>query len=570
MWFTALALVSLSGSILGAAIFHCPEGTSCSEPGSVSSTSFRFLDELKPKQFLTIKKLSVVNASLDKLPAALKYMKGLQYLDLSDNNIELHHIPPLTFLRTLKLARNKIADVSCSLLPKHLEELDLSANSINHLPQDWSALPNLKTVHLQQNPIDCDCYNDNVATYRQLVKRRIHIPEPITCELPGYVRGNNISDISCTPEDEMINDMPDEGSGEGAEDIFNDPPKSGKLIANEVKASEENEVIDDKVEVPSEESFLLANNTSDSIQPDEGSGDEGSGFGPLGLDHVAACVFDCATPKPVGLRDDRNDTETDPGATAKLKILTEDIFGPILQEVTPSTSTTTTTTTTTTEVPATSISSTSSGGDVSEETVSKDAKQTLIKEYKPSVDETRLLSEPTRTGEMEKATALNQNNYAVYLVVVCGLIIAVLFLVCFIKKRKSNRLEKNRHSALEEEMKPLEKAPIQAVNEQNGKSKTHIPEHVPLINGQNGQSKGEPILKSYVPLEHPESHSLSNVDDEEEPTIREKSFPELLTPHTERVTIRASEIPESIPKTPVLVHRLRNSDGEIITTVVPP
>ncbi|XP_066248848.1 protein windpipe [Euwallacea similis] len=569
MWSIALALLSLSGSILGAAIFRCPKGTSCSELGSVSSTSFHFLKELKPKQFLTIKKLSVVNASLDKLPAELKYMRELQYLDLSDNNIELHHIPPLTSLRTLKLTRNKIADVSFSLLPKHLEDLDLSANSIIHLPQDWSALPNLKIVHLQKNPIDCDCYNDNVVIYRQLVRREIFIPEPITCELPGYVRGNNIDEISCTPEDEMINDEPVEGSGEGAGDNFNDPLKSGKLIADEGKRSEENKVIDEKVEVPPEELFLLATNTSDAIQPDEGSGDEGSGFIPVGMEPIAACLFDCATPRPVGLQDDKNDTESGPGPTDQMRILTEDIFGPVLQEPTSSTFIPPTTTTTT-EVPTTPVSSTSSGSEVSEETVSKDAKQTLIKEYKPSIDETQLLSEPTRTGEMEKATAINQNNYAVYLVVVLGLVIAVLFLACFIKKRKSNRLEKNRHSALEEEMKPLEKVPIQAVNEQNGKSKTHIPEHVPLINGQNGQSKGEPVLKSYVPLEHPESHSLSNIDDEEEPTIREKSFPGLLTPHTERVTIRASEIPESIPKTPVLVHRLRNSEGEIITTVVPP
>lgn len=540
MWTIIITILSISGCSLGAAVFQCPEETTCVESGSVKANSFQFLEKLKPKQYLTIMKLEVVNASLTKLPAELKYMKELQYLDLSNNEIQIDLIPSLSPLKTLKLSKNSIKHVRFSLLPKYLKELDLAGNFITDIPKDWAALQHLKTLHLQKNPIDCDCYNNNVLRYRSMVKQGVKFPQTVTCYLPKHVAGKDINSINCTSEDEMINDAAIESSGDG-EDISN--PVVPYL--NEYNAIEENELIDDHNDLPVGD---------DAITPEEGSGDEGSGFVAVEFDHVSACLFNCSAPEPVGSQDEKNDANEAPGPTDQLKIIAQDVFNPIFDE--PATSTTTTTS----EPSPITTTTISSPTEVSEEPIRKDSQRTVFDQ--PSVNEAEVFSKETHTGQLEKATALNQNNYAVYLVVGSGLIIAVLFLVCFLKKRKNNRLNEKEHPGIEEEMKPLDKPKVQPPQEQNGKTKNNLPEHVPLL---NKTPKDEPILMSYVPLEHPEIPNGV-----EEPVIRNKPQPELLTPPTERVTIRASEIPESVLKTPVLVHRLRNSQGEIITTMVPP
>lgn len=568
MWKVAVIL-ALSTTILSASVFHCPEGTICSESGVIESTSFQFLDKLGPKQYQTITKLTVLNASLDKVPAELKYLKKLEYLDLSDNNIQVSSIPALPHLKTLKLSRNSIKGISLTLLPRNIEDLDLSNNLLTQIPKDWSSLVALKTLHLHKNLIDCDCYSNNILTYGRLIKNGINIPEPVICFVPKHFAGKNINSVNCTAEDEMINDQPEEGSG-ASPDIFSEEKQSAPQYFQEQEEVEENEVIDDRDELPQEQPFVPANDISSSIAPEEGSGDlEGSGFAPIEIGHIPACVLDnCATPEPIGVHDSKNDTGSAPGPTDQIKIIAEDVFHPIFAEPTSSTSTTTTTTT---EAPS---STTSIPKEVNEEIISKVSHPGVYKEYQPTGD-VDVFANETRTAEMEKATAataLNQNNYAVYVVVICGLLLAVVFLVCLIKKRKEKRLNKNRRefpSGLGEEMKPLEKPALHAVNEKNGKTSNSIPEHIPLINGQNGKPRDDPILKSFTPLEHPELNLDNSQDtDVDEPIIREKS--ELLTPITERVTIRASEIPESIPKTPVLVHRQKNSEGEIVTTVVPP
>ncbi|XP_019760508.1 protein windpipe [Dendroctonus ponderosae] len=564
MWKLTVILLSLAGPILGASIFHCPEGTTCPEKGSVISPSFQFLDKLGPKQFQTIFKLSIVNASLSKIPAELKYVKNLEYLDLSGNSIQLQHIPSLVNLKTLKLARNNIKDIILSLLPKHIEDLDLSNNLLSQIPRDWKALKELKTIHLQNNPLDCNCYNENILYNWKFIKGGVHMPEPVICAAPKHAAGKNINIINCSIEDDMINDQ-EEGSGSHKDFIENEPTTKVPYLheEDEVKV-EENEIIDDPNYLPVEDELISVVNASAVEEHDEGSGDEGSGFLPLwDSDPVNACVFNCSTPVPIGVDDDQDDTRT--GPADPIKVIAEDLYDSIFEDLNPSTSTTAESTT--------AISSStppSSSSEVTEEIIKKESDPAVYKEFvNNDVD---ILSNDTRTGEMEKATALNQNNYAVYVVVVCGLLLAIIFSICLVKKRQTKRLNKKRRelpSGFGEEMKPLEKPSIKPINEKNGKPVNHTAEQIPLVNGQNGKARDEPVLTSYIPLEHPESTiDLNHDTDSDEPTIRPKNL--LLTPMTERVTIRASEIPESIPKTPVFIHRQKNSEGEIITTVVPP
>lgn len=562
MWKLSVILLSLAGPILGALIFHCPEGTSCPEKGSVVSSSFQFLNKLGPKQFQTIIKLSIVNASLSKIPAELKYLKNLEYLDLSGNTVQLQHIPSLVNLKTLKLARNNIKDIILSLLPKHIEDLDLSNNLLSHIPKDWNALKELKTLHLQKNPLDCDCYSENILNNWKLISGGVHMPEAVFCAVPKHVSGKNINTINCSMEDDMINDQ-EEGSGIDRDIIENETTTNVPYLheEDEVKV-DENEIVDDENFLPVQDETISVDNTSAIEEQDEGSG-EGSGLIPLwDSDPVNACVFNCSTPVPIGIDDGQDDTGEVPADP--IKVIAKDLYDSIFEDLTPSTSTTTESTTTL------SSSTASSSSEVTDEVIKKESESAVYKEF--FNNDVEILSNDTRTGEMEKATALNQNNYAVYVVVVCGLLLAIIFSICLVKKRQTKRLNKKRRelpSGFGEEMKPLEKPSIQPINEKNGKPVKSPAEQIPLVNGQNGKARDEPVLTSYIPLEHPESTIDLNLDtDTDEPTLRPKNL--LLTPMTERVTIRASEIPESIPKTPVFIHRQKNSEGEIITTVVPP
>ncbi|CAH1122062.1 unnamed protein product [Ceutorhynchus assimilis] len=548
MWTVAVTLFMTA--FAHASPFHCPDETICHEEGAIEANSFQFLNKLGPKQYQSIIKLTVVNASQDKLPAKLKYLRKLEYLDLSDNNIQLYTIPSLPHLKTLRLCRNNIKGIQFRLLPRNLEELDLSNNLLSHIPKDWSSLRALKILNLQKNFLDCDCLNNNVFTYKRMMVQGINISEDVNCYLPKQYYGKNINSINCTIEDEMINDQP-EGSG-ASEDIFNRELLVNAPYLREEGDTGQNEVIDDKDEFPQERQFLVAEDILPINTAEEGSGDmEGSGLMPIEIEHVAACVYNCATPEPIGAHDDKNDSSA-PDPTDQIKIIAEDVFQPIFAEPTSSTSTSTSIRT---EVSL-----------VEEETAVKSTNSDVYAKPRKDSDVDLFLNE-THTGEMKKATALNQNNYAVYIVLTCGLLLTVVFSVYLIKKRRAKKHNKNRRGSLaryEEEMTPLEKPPIKSVNEKNGKSPSGIPEHIPLINGQNGKPRDEPILTSFTPLEHPELNGM----EADEPAIRHK--PELLTPFTQRVTVRASEIPESILKTPVLVHRKRNSDGEIVTRVLPP
>lgn len=118
------------------------------------------------------------------------------------------------------------------------------------------------------------------------------------------------------------------------------------------------------------------------------------------------------------------------------------------------------------------------------------------------------------------------------------------------EQRKQKREERLKHKAAMELMpKNLDRKPS---DKQNGN-----PDAVPLMNGQNGKSDGlkeaeEGLLQTNQPL-------LSN-----EPSNGD-TLP-LYQPDVKAVKVKASEIPDSVPQTPILVNRNRNSDGKIIVT----
>lgn len=558
MWNQLLFLYATLGAVYGATLFYCQEGTNCQIPGDhLEATSFEFLSKFSQKQFRTIVSLTMSNASINKVDPKLKYLKNLKYLDLSHNNVQVLSIPALTNLKTLKLNGNNLKYINMTALPQNIDTLDISHNLLVQIPKDWRSLRSLKTLHFYKNPMDCDC--NNVLNYDRLVKSGIVVPEAVTCHSPKKYIGKDISAVNCSLDDIMLYDEPDLGSGDPPDEDINEDVMNIPLVSEkeDEDVQESNTFIDDRLP---QEDLIPAGTTEDTLGEalEEGSGDEGSGFYVNFQKETLGCIENCSTPGPVGANDEEHASPL-PSPIDQAKILFDDIN--IFKEATTTPSTSTSTTTTTPVV-----------------------EPRIVKAVAPSVktsskqDDVEIIANDTKTGELERASAAPQNSTAVYAIVGVGLFLAVVFIACFIKKRRSKKRDNKRRelpNSVGEEMKPLSKS----ANDKPLLNSSNVPEHVPLINGQNGKPKDDtPILKTFTPLAHPETVQEEEEEPEQENIqredpdgveMRQKPVPELLTPPRERVTIKETEIPDSIPKTPLLVHRQRNSDGEIVTTLVP-
>lgn len=560
MWNELLFLYAILGAAFGATLFYCQEGSNCQIPGNhLETTTFEFLSKFSQKQFRTIVSLTMTNASINKVDPKLKYLKHLKYLDLSHNNVQVLSIPALTNLKTLKLNGNNLKFINITALPQNIETLDISHNLLVQIPRDWRSLRSLKTLHLYKNPMDCDC--NNVLNYDRLVKSGVVVPEPVTCHSPKKYIGKDISAVNCSLDDIMLYDEPDIGSGDVFDEDLNEDVMNVPLVQEkeDEDVQENNTFIDDKLP---QEGLIPAETTEDTLGEalDEGSGDEGSGFYVNFHKDTLGCIENCSTPGPVGTNDEEHASPL-PSPIDQAKILLDDIN--IFKEATTSPSTTSTSTTTST-------------APVTEPRIEKAVAPSVKTSQKQ--DEVEIIANDTRTGELERASVAPEDSTAVYAIIGVGLFLTVVFIVCFIKKRRSKKRDMKRRelpNSIGEEMKPLSKS----ANDKPLLNSSNAPEHVPLINGQNGKPKDDtPILKTFTPLAHPETVQEEEEEPEreniqrEEPDgveIRQKAAPELLTPPRERVTIKETEILDSIPKTPLLVHRQRNSDGEIVTTLVP-
>ncbi|KAJ8940143.1 hypothetical protein NQ314_010810 [Rhamnusium bicolor] len=181
MWKEFILVCAVLDAVFGASLFHCHEGSTC----HLETTSFEFLSKFTQKQYRTIVSLTMSNASINKVDPKLKYLKNLQYLDLSHNNVQISSIPSLTNLKILRLNGNNLKFINLTALPQNIETLDISHNLLGQIPRDWRSLKSLKTLHLFKNPVDCDC--NNVLNYERLIKSGIVVPESITCHSPKKI-----------------------------------------------------------------------------------------------------------------------------------------------------------------------------------------------------------------------------------------------------------------------------------------------------------------------------------------------------------------------------------------------
>lgn len=242
-----------------------------------------------------INTLDLSNIHLQKLTLKLDNFKYLTELNLSNNNLTEINISNKKITH-LNLANNLLSSKKLSKIPEYVEHLDLSNNKLVNIPDDVMKLTRLQSLELSGNTIDCNC--ENIIARNWLQNHHIWSEKHVQCKTPKRFenmswlqikeidvcqyekKGNHGYNWKFDDDDElMLADEPAkifEGSGENNDDLGMEfiPVSTSAKILNP------DDDIENDESSGAEESFtvhprLFVNTTDD---PDEGSGDDGSGF----------------------------------------------------------------------------------------------------------------------------------------------------------------------------------------------------------------------------------------------------------------------------------------------------
>lgn len=540
MWKQLYLFLVLVCSTHGASLLPCPEKCICQTVDDklhATCSTLELLRKLQPKQIRALESLTVRDAHLTSIDIKLKVLRELKTLDLSNNEISsLKEFPDLPNLVHLNLSSNKIKFLSASELPKTLTGLDLSSNLISDIHKDVFALKNLQNLNITNNPIFCTCAALWVRD--SLKDAQVVLNEPVKCAYPSEFRGKSwyLSGI-CPQKQRSVNiwdeyqaDEPQiEGSGSG--DVIED-------FAAKASAPFEQDI---------EKEFIPELNHAKIHEEDEnfeGSGDV------INEDYSKirpkACHINCSTPPPL----DKNGTDTSPiSGLDAIRIIAEDFSGKNIEEP----QSTTQAVVIISEKPVVEKEFVLSTQKVVES--SRSHKETSPK---ANIEVFKIDSE---TEKHKTEVETNQSNGVYILLFVLGalLILLILYAVTSTIKKKNKRQRNSQNDSDKKSMQGMtEMTPIKkSAPEKDG----NLAERVPLMNGQNGKSAEEPKNEEKTNLLMP-----SNGDNEFVELRKKLNKDALLTPETKRVTIRAGEIPGSVPRTPLLVERHISSDGNVITT----
>lgn len=346
------------------------------------------------------------------------------------------------------------------------------------------------------------------------------VSDPVLCAAPPHFRGASWENEEICPKasiwDQMLGDgAVYDGSGSGSSEFVPEPETGtygGKI---------EDEFLTD----------LHPENASTEDTDYEGSGDDIEKE--FRNNPPKPCYINCSTPPPLY----SNDTSKTISALDGARILFEDISGKKLEE---------TATTSSTEATV-------------DETFVAVTTKPLESEVPNEIQKTSRSEEEVNSTTTAPSTAVAapKKSKSTYILLAVLCIVIVMIIVFAIYKSRTNRRNKKRRQTdadnginkkpMQEmtELSPLTKGPELEANS------TH------LTNGtKNGKAVEETKLKDD-----------DRPDDNDGVELRRKHESEaLLTPETKRVTIKASEIPGSVPRTPLLVNRHISSDGNVITT----
>lgn len=497
-----------------ASLIPCPEHCQCEhlngERFHATCNSFEILRKLQPKQARAIESFTLTNA-ID-IDPKIKNLPNLKKLQLSNSGLATLKLPPLPSLTHLNVSSNNLKRFDPSTLPRSLVNLDVSFNLLEEIPGELALLKNLQYVNVTGNPVYCSC--GLVQVRNALKDANVIVNEPVVCDAPSHFKGVAWTNDEICPNKNIWDQMlGDEGSGSG------DGDGDSGFVAPEIGAAYEDKIEDEFL------TELHPANTSSQDGDYEGSGDDIENE--FRNNPPKPCYMNCSTPPPLFANDTNNTISALDGA----RILFEDISGKKVEE---------TTTTTTRETPH-------------EKTVVAVSMKPLESDV-PKDSKTEEINRSTTTAPSTAVAVAPKKSKSTYILLAVLCIVIVMIIVFAIYKTKTNRRNKkrrqtdadngiNKKSSMQEmtELAPLTKIP---------------PEHTHLTNGtKNG--------KTVEPTEPKDDENYNDGDGVE---LRKKQESEaLLTPEAKRVTIKAGEIPGSVPRTPLLVNRHISSDGNVVT-----
>lgn len=505
------SLLISAATVLAAPSQYCPNGCTCDWRDRLWQVHcqffFNILTKPTPAQLATIDSLDLSHSSISSIdPDAVR----------------------LTKLKRLNLHSNGITAFNVEQLPKSLQVLDLSENKIADIPKSWHMLPRLKQLNLTGNPISCDCNSLKARDY--LRKAKVDLVGPVACDSPSRLRGQSwvsVTSPSCDESDGLFGDVqgdePYEGSGSGDVGYISADGNDGNLT-------------DDGEFIPVSEHSEKTTTPTTFDDGDEGSGDFGGVPGSIydeyeeeeervnnaSLDGVHACHFNCSTPPPLEV-ENGTDVSPAPGLLDGIRIIASDL-GILASSSTPQPSTTT----------------------LAPEPVTEDvviSKKADVANAEP----TKVLDEPLpkEASVLDDARSTYIFLAGLAVVMVCLIIYAVLRR----RRRGNHRLRmQHRNGNKSEPAHPGEE--LKLLNKPS-----------PPIEKVNGSHETSALMDNHKE-DKPDPASFEEV--ELRPKIKESNH--LLTPPAKRVTIKATELPNSVPKTPILVTRHVSRDGNIVTT----
>lgn len=517
IWFLPLLLCVAAAAVIASVL--CPDSCTCVGNTEARCTSLQFTKKKPNNHIQHLSKLDVSNAGIIKMSYNLKAFPNLKHLNLS---------------------WNKMQHVSTHFLPESLETLDISHNYIKYFPRNLHSLPKLKEVFFEGNPIHCDC--DSASDFWVLQKNDVVVHSP-KCAGPNKHKGDFLHSIKCRDDlfGSMQGDAPYEGSGFEAtteeeierEYIIPDITTAPEEATEPPKAVEEEgsgtgidtqtpEEYDDGSSSTTDEYDY--DNVTDLIEPVIKQANESK----LGSIFVKPCNFDCSTPFPI---DNTNDTSESPSPNLVdgLLIIANDLG--IIDDGKNDSDTQTT----------------SEFDEVTTEPYNKTASAVVTE---PGVN----LNE--KSGKVTTAETESSNTSYIFFGLFLLLIVGGVAYVWY-KRSKTRRHNRAPQTNGEDKTEPMEEVELLTKPPADDGHQNGRPEAVPFINGSKPNEDDDNHINS---VKEPEPKNEDDVELRKPPRKNVS-----LSFDTKRVTIKAGEIPNSTPKTPVLVTRHLNSDGDIVT-----
>lgn len=454
--------------------------------------------------------------NVNDIDTKIKIHHNNKHMDLSGSGITTLSLPPLLQLTHLNLSSNYLKSLNFTALPRTITNLDLSHNLLTNIPKDIARLENLKNLNLSGNPVLCSC--DLVEVRNALKYANVDVSGVVLCSAPPHLRGASWDSVEICPKSNIWDQM----LGDGA--IFDGSGSGDSAFVTETETGTFGGKIEDEFLTD-----LHPENSSTEDADYEGSGDDIEKE--FRNSPPKPCYINCSTPPPLYNNDTNNTVSMLDGA----RILFEDISGKKLEDTT------------------VTVGAVAAGERTFVAVTSKPLESEIPNEIQKTSKNEEEVNNSTTTAPSTAVPAPKRSKSTYILLAVLCIVIVMIIVFAIYKTRTNRRNKKRRQTDADNGInkKPMQEmtelAPLTKVSSEQDTNSTHL---------TNGTKNGKAV----------EETNLKDEEKSDGVQLRKKAESEaLLTPEAKRVTIKAGEIPGSVPRTPLLVNRHISSDGNVIT-----